>query len=58
METSEKESKKMIILAVVGLVAALFLTFAYGIFIAYHSIRLSETPEWLEKTYEFMFGWI
>ena len=58
METSEKESKKMIILAVLGCLFGLFMVFAYSIFFAYHSIRLSETPEWLEKIYDFMFGWI
>lgn len=58
METSEKESKKMIILAVIGSLFGLFMIFAYSIFFAYHRIRLSKTPEWLEKTYEFMFGWI
>lgn len=48
----------MIILAVIGCLFGLFLVFAYSIFFAYHSIRLSKTPEWLEKTYELMFGWI
>ena len=59
-ETSEKESKKMIILilAIVALVVSLFLAFGCGISAVYENTRLDKMPEWLEKIYDFMFGWL
>ena len=48
----------MLILAIVALVISLFLAFGYGIFAAYENTRLDKMPEWLEKTYDFMFGWL
>ncbi len=48
----------MIILAVIGLVVALFLAFSYIIFIAYNMTSWDKCPKWLDKTYDFMFGWL
>ena len=48
----------LLVLAIVALVVSLFLAFGYGIFAAYENTRLDKMPEWLEKIYEFMFGWI